>query len=57
MQILLNILPLALNLVVALHLNLRLSPFKAVSLTAGDNIIEDKGIGTLLPILRQYTDE
>ena len=49
----LQILPLALHLLVGLHLDIRLAPLEAILLIAGDKVVEQQSIGTLLLIFRQ----
>ena len=57
MLYMLQILPLALYLLVGLHLDIRLAPLEAILLIDGDEVVEQQGIGTLLLVFGQNTDE
>ena len=52
-----QILPLALYLLVGLHFDIRLASLKAKLLIAGDEVVEQQGIGTLLLVFRQETHQ
>lgn len=53
----LEILPLALHVLVGLHLNLALAPFESVGLIARDEVVEHKGIGTLHAVFGQHSEQ
>ena len=57
MLYMLQILPLALHLLIGLHLHIRLAPLEAILLVDGDEVVEQQGIGTLLLVFRQDADE
>ena len=57
MLYMLQILPLALYLLVGLHLHIRLAPFETVLLVDRNEVVEEEGIGSFLLVFRQDADE
>ena len=53
----LQILPLALYFFVGFHFDIGLAPLEAVLLVDGNEVVEQQGIGTLLLVFRQNTNE
>ena len=53
----LQILPLREHVLVRLHLRPCLGPFEAIPLELADEVVEDKGVGSLVAILWQDTDQ
>ena len=49
----LQILPLALHLLVCLHLYIRLAPLETIGLITGNEIVEQQGVSALLLVLWQ----
>ena len=52
-----EILPLALHMVVCLHLHMRLAPFEAILNITRNQVGKQQGVGSLVAVFRQYSHQ